>query len=241
MHRARPLLLLAMLALLPRWAAAGTPPDTATRGIRATFYGDMAQIASMRTLAILASGGALAGVCAVLETSSQGTDASEGNWWDESSDVGNAAGNAAIIGAVAGAALLVGHYSKSQSLYMAGSEMARSVLYSGVVTIALKAAVQRTRPDGAPYSFPSGHAAAAFSIAPVLAARFGIYAAVPAYLLAGVTAFGRVEERKHYPSEVVFGATLGLASGIAVTESDATFHGLAIVVEPEGVGLAKRF
>ena len=124
---------------------------------------------------------------------------------------------------------------------MAGSEMARSVLYSGVVTIALKAAVQRTRPDGGPYSFPSGHAAAAFSIAPVLAARFGIYAAVPAYLLAGVTAFGRVEEREHYPSDVVFGATLGLASGIAVTESDATFHGLAIVVEPEGVGLAKRF
>src|SRR5262249_33108238 len=144
------MLAVAVLAVLPRGAVAGAAPDS-SRSIRATFHRDMAQIASRRTLAILATGGALAGLCALVEDPTQGTDGSEGGWWDESSDVGNAVGNAAIIGGVAGAALLVGHFSRSESLYLTGSEMVRSVLYSGIATLGLKVATQRTRPNGGPY------------------------------------------------------------------------------------------
>jgi membrane-associated phospholipid phosphatase len=200
----------------------------------------MGQLASRRTFEILATGGALAGACALVENHQEGTDAPEGHWWDTSSDVGNAAGDAATIAAAAGAALVIGHFA-SPSLYLTGSEMARSLIYSGIATVALKAAVQRTRPNGQPYSFPSGHSAAVFSIAPVLGARYGPYVAIPAYMLAGVTACGRVEERAHYPSDVVFGAALGLASGIAVARSDASVPGLSIVVQPAGIGLATRF
>jgi len=225
------------------WAlksAAGAPLET-SQGVRATFHRDMAQIASKRTLAILAAGGAVAGVCALVEDPAPGVDAREGHWWDASSDVGNTAGNVATIGAVTGTVLLVGHLSGSESLSLTGSELARSVLYSGCITLALKAATQRTRPNGEPYSFPSGHSAAAFSVAPVLAARYGVLAAVPAYLLAGVTAFGRVEEREHFPSDVVFGAALGLASGVAVVRSDAASSSLSIIVRPGAVGLTARF
>jgi len=211
------------------------------QGVRATFHRDMTQIASKRTLAILAAGGALAGVCALVEDPAPGVDAREGHWWDASSDVGNTAGNVATIGAVIGTVLLVGHLSGSESLTLTGSELARSVIYSAGITLALKAATQRTRPNGEPYSFPSGHSAAMFSVAPVLAARYGILAAAPAYLLAGVTAFGRVEEREHFPSDVVFGAALGLASGVAVVRSDAASSSVSITVRPGAIGLTTRF
>src|SRR5437667_190973 len=69
----------------------------------------------------------------------------------------------------------------------------------------------------------------------------GALAAVRAYLLGGVTAFGRVEEREHFPSDVVFGAALGLASGVAVVRSDAASSSLSIIVRPGAVGLTARF
>lgn len=235
--------LMAVVAL-PGSAGAEAPPDSASgaaTSVLSVVRRDMGQLATKRTLAILAAGGALAGACALVEDPTQGTDAAEGGWWDESSDVGNVWGSAATLGVATGALLLVGHLTQSPDLYLTGSEMARSLVYSGVVVLALKAATQRTRPDGGSYSFPSGHSAAAFSVAPVLGARYGVYAAVPAYLLAGVTAFARVEERKHFPSDVVFGAAIGLASGIAVTQSDAAALKLSIVVQPEGIGLATRF
>src|SRR5258706_5321289 len=111
-----------------------------SQGVRATFHRDMAQIASKRTLAILAAGGALAGVCALVEDPAPGADAREGHWWDASSDVGNTAGNVATIGAVTGTGLLVGHLSGSESVSLTGSALAHSVIYSAGITLPLKAA-----------------------------------------------------------------------------------------------------
>jgi membrane-associated phospholipid phosphatase len=62
-------------------------------------------------------------------------------------------------------------------------------------------------------SFPSGHAAGAFSIATVIAQRYKSHRWVPwvAYGLAGVISFSRVPDLAHYPSDVFLGAALGYA------------------------------
>lgn len=66
-------------------------------------------------------------------------------------------------------------------------------------------------PFGKGSSFPSGHAAGAFSIATVIAHRYGNHRWVPwlAYGIAGVFSFSRVPDRAHYPSDVFVGAVLG--------------------------------
>ncbi len=66
-------------------------------------------------------------------------------------------------------------------------------------------------PFGKGSSFPSGHAAGAFSIATVIAHRYGNHKWVPwmAYGIATVFSFSRVPDRAHYPSDVFVGATLG--------------------------------
>jgi membrane-associated phospholipid phosphatase len=123
--------------------------------------------------------------------------------------------------------------------------MTRSLVYTSVLVTGLKVAFHRTRPNGGRYSFPSGHAAVAFAIAPVLARRFGLAAELSSYALAAGTAMGRMEDRKHYLSDVVFGAAVGTAIGIAVARDHpggATRPGaLSFVVRSSGVGLVARF
>jgi undecaprenyl-diphosphatase len=59
-------------------------------------------------------------------------------------------------------------------------------------------------------SFPSGHAASAFTAATVLA---GGPATPFLYGLAGMVAISRVYVRMHHASDIIAGAALGLAMG----------------------------
>jgi membrane-associated phospholipid phosphatase len=70
-----------------------------------------------------------------------------------------------------------------------------------------------TTPFGKGSSFPSGHAAGAFSIATVIAQRYGHHRWVPfaAYGIATLFSFSRVPDRAHFPSDVFVGAALGYA------------------------------
>jgi membrane-associated phospholipid phosphatase len=59
-------------------------------------------------------------------------------------------------------------------------------------------------------SFPSGDAAGAFAVATTIADRSReIYVDVLAYGLAGLAAFYRVHDKKHWPSDVFTGSLLG--------------------------------
>ena len=61
-------------------------------------------------------------------------------------------------------------------------------------------------------SFPSGHAVTAFALAFVLARAYPRYA-VPFYGLAVMVALSRVYLAKHFPSDVVAGAVVGILAG----------------------------
>lgn len=97
-----------------------------------------------------------------------------------------------------------------------GRDACETLAASFIVLESLKIAVNRTRPDGNPDSFPSGHSITAFCLAPVVNRYFGWQVGVPAYILATVTGFARVEGGYHYLSDVIAGATLGIVIGNAV-------------------------
>jgi len=118
-------------------------------------------------------------------------------------------------------------YAKQTALF-AGESLADVEILTAVV----KAVTRRTRPSSIPpegdfsdtwfktgwgssfsgaASFPSGHTIAAFSVATVIARRYGSHRWVPwvAYGLAGLVGFSRVTNQAHFPSDVFLGAALG--------------------------------
>ena len=99
--------------------------------------------------------------------------------------------------------------------------MTYDMLDAAVVNFAytelIKVAVGRERPNGQDNkSFPSGHTSNAFALAAVAERHYGWKLGVPAYLLAGVVGASRIQQDKHYLSDVVAGATLGYIVGRTV-------------------------
>ncbi|WP_332030643.1 phosphatase PAP2 family protein, partial [Kaistella sp.] len=79
----------------------------------------------------------------------------------------------------------------------------------------LKTSLKRTRPDGTAFSFPSGHTANAFASATMLAIEYGEnHRWVPyvSYAFASGIGVMRMANNKHYISDVLFGAGLGILS-----------------------------
>jgi hypothetical protein len=97
-----------------------------------------------------------------------------------------------------------------------GLDLIRAELEEEAIVQTLKFTVQRTRPDGTPYSFPSGHAAATFALAAVLERHLGYRFAWPTIAIATYVATSRLHDNVHYLSDVVFGAAIGTATGWTV-------------------------
>ncbi|HTI37114.1 MAG TPA: phosphatase PAP2 family protein [Vicinamibacterales bacterium] len=130
---------------------------------------------------------------------------------------GNVFGSLAFQFPLATAWWLTGHLTGSERGADAGRDLLRAQISAVSWTYAAKYMVNRTRPNGDPRSFPSGHASATFATATVLEQHYGWKVGVPMYALATYTAFERVHDRKHWPSDVTFGATVGFISARTVT------------------------
>jgi undecaprenyl-diphosphatase len=94
-----------------------------------------------------------------------------------------------------------------------------ALLPTNLIVEGLKRWTDRTRPDGehkrSNASFPSSHAANAFALATVLARRWRRWA--PVFVgVAGIVAFSRVYLNRHYVSDAVVGAVIGVACAILV-------------------------
>lgn len=106
-----------------------------------------------------------------------------------------------------------------------GISHVRGLIYTTGITHALKVTTQRRRPDDSdPFSFPSGHTSAAFSTATSLTYAYGWKAAFPAYGLAILSGLSRIADDKHWASDVVAGAFLGIIWGRASFYNTSTLH-----------------
>ena len=114
---------------------------------------------------------------------------------------------------------IVGDVVGSARTAAAGRDLLRAQISATSWTYALKYAVDRTRPNGDARSFPSGHTSSAFATAMVLQQHYGWKLGVPCFAAAAYTSASRVVDDKHWASDVVFGAFLGMVSARTVTVS----------------------
>ena len=115
----------------------------------------------------------------------------------------------------------VGKLAHSPQVTHVGSDLIRAQVLNAVITTSLKVVVDRQRPNGGHWSFPSGHTSATFASAATLHAHYGWKVGIPAYATAGFVAWTRVRDREHWLSDVAFGSAIGIVAGRTV----ASKHG----------------
>lgn len=90
---------------------------------------------------------------------------------------------------------------------------AASYISLGIMVNSLKYAICETRPDGSSAnSFPSGHTATAFMGAELVRLEYGTAYGVGAYLAAGTVGILRVYNNRHWVTDVIAGAGVGILS-----------------------------
>lgn len=150
---------------------------------------------------------------------------------------GKIIGSAAFQGGSGLLAYGVGRAGRMPKVSHVGLDIVRAQIVAQVFTHAVKFTVQRDRPDGTKFSFPSGHASATFASAAVLQRHLGWKAGIPAYTVASYVAFSRLHEDKHFLSDVIFGGALGMAVGRTVTRHGRSVYTWTPVVSPAMTGI----
>jgi len=119
-------------------------------------------------------------------------------------------------------------------------------------TFAIKGIADTDRPSdgvsGGGYGFPSYHTSSSFAMAAVADQYYGKTVGLPAYGLAALVGWSRIDGRDHDLSDVVFGAALGYAIGKSVSarhlNRDCGVRLLPYIEAPEavsGLSIETRF
>jgi membrane-associated phospholipid phosphatase len=130
---------------------------------------------------------------------------------------GQSLGGARVQIGSALATYAVGRMTGSRKIAHVGADLIQAQIMSQALTAAVKMTVRRTRPDGTQFSFPSGHSSVTFATATVLQRDLGWKAGIPAYGLATYVAASRIQDKRHFLSDVAFGAAIGIMAGRTVT------------------------
>lgn len=151
---------------------------------------------------------------------------------------GKTVGSFAVQTSAAFATYFVGRALNNSRVAVVGAKLVRAQIVAQTTTQAIKFSAKRTRPDGTTLSFPSGHTSSAFATATVLNAEFGWKAGVPAYAMAAWVGASRMEGKRHFFSDVVAGATIGILAGRSVTigRGPARFA-ISPMAAPGGIGV----
>ncbi len=158
---------------------------------------------------------------------------------DEFFDPGKYLGGSLVQVGGAFATYGIGKLSKHQGIELLGRDLVRAQVVTQSLTAGVKLLVRRERPDGSNQaSFPSGHSSGTFATATVLQRHYGWKVGVPAYTVAGYVAASRMNEGKHYLSDVVFGAAVGILVGRTVTlEIRNARFAVSPTLAPGGIGI----
>ena len=208
---------------------------------RALFAGaaeDFGRLATKDTAIILSIGGVAAAAGHLRDRPV--TDMMTGpSGWHGPLGPGETIGGARMQAAGAVLTYTLGRATGNQKIAHIGGDLIRAQILTQTLTLAVKTAVGRTRPDGTQYSFPSGHSAVTFASATVLQRNLGWKAGVPAYAVASYVAASRIQAKRHFLSDVTFGAALGIVAGRTVTigRGDRKFA-VSPMATPGGAGVS---
>jgi membrane-associated phospholipid phosphatase len=176
---------------------------------------DFVNLISPDTGIILGAGGALS--LAVHPADKRLARSAVNAPFEEAIDPGQVIGDGWVQFGGAVGTYLVGRATHNARIGALGGELIRAQVVAEVLTEGIKVTARRTRPDGNHLSFPSGHTSSTFATATVLQREFGWKVGVPAYAAATAVAVSRMTENKHYASDVIFGAAIGLVAGRRLT------------------------
>jgi membrane-associated phospholipid phosphatase len=130
---------------------------------------------------------------------------------------GAVSGGGVVMGSIVAGFFVASRFSDRQRFRAATYDLLTGMFTTEGYTVLLKAAVNRTRPSGPSSrfssSFPSGHTSTTFALASVLGRHAGWKAGLPAYAFASFVGASRVRFNRHYLSDVVAGAALGIIVG----------------------------
>ncbi|MBT6716988.1 MAG: phosphatase PAP2 family protein [Nitrospina sp.] len=156
---------------------------------------------------------------------------------------------------------IFGHFNENEKAKRTALIATESFLVTGLYTTVIKVAFGRHRPstgdsstsfDGFTTdhsSFPSGHTSTAFAIATVVANE---YEKVPyikpiSYGLAALTGLSRINDEKHWASDIFFGAALGYFTSKTILRLHNNKKGQHFTIYPRvdsqggGIVLSKKF
>ena len=198
---------------------------------------DFKNFASMDSLPLLAIGAVAAGLSAPIDP--HVTNRVVGAPVAKTFRSGNAFGTGKVQFASALATYAIGRVSNNPRVIDVGGKLFRAQFLAQAVTSTLKHTVNRTRPDGSDsFSFPSGHTSVTFASATVLQRELGWKVGLPAYAAAAAVGAARIEAKKHYLSDVAFGAAIGILAGRSVTVGKGNKRfALVPVATPGGAGV----
>jgi membrane-associated phospholipid phosphatase len=133
----------------------------------------------------------------------------------------------------ASATYAVGRLKDQPRVSHVGMDLIQSLALSEGLTQTLKYTTRRERPDhSSRNSFPSGHAADTFAFATAMERHLGWRYAVPAYIFASYVAVSRMPANRHWLSDAVFGASVGIIAGRTVTSREAHPFPVAVTYVP---------
>jgi hypothetical protein len=218
----------------PTGKSPAPPERSGLRVLASGILEDVTNLPSMSNLYLAALGGGLAAAVHPLDDDVNASLRGLEDVWVPGEYIGNAAvqlGAAVTVYAVG----RVRHQGKAAHL---GMDLMRAQIVASGITVGLKYATQRERPDGSDtHAFPSGHASVTFATATVLERHLGWRAGVPAYAVASYVSASRLHDNRHYLSDVVFGAAVGAIGGRTVTRHGRNVWTLAPVPVPGGLAL----
>ena len=160
------------------------------------------------------------------------------------SQAASTAGSFSVIAPATLGLFVAGRFAHDGRFRAFSYDAAQAAIVNGVYTGILKKAVHRERPDASDtLSFPSGHSSSAFALATVADRHYGWKVGVPSYVAASAIALSRISNDKHYLTDVVAGATLGIICGRTVVRTNGEPVGrqrqlsLVPVSDPQGTGV----
>lgn len=177
---------------------------------------DLWRFVSLETAGVLAAGGGAAAIGHIWDDDLV-TELQVNTQLNNAFEPGSKYGAFAVMLGGSFTLYAAGRVSRHPHIAVVGADLVRGQIVSQLWVQALKYTVQRERPDHSNnVSFPSGHAAGGFAAAVVLTRHYGWKAGIPAYAGATYIAAARVHDNKHYLSDVIFGAAMGIAGARTV-------------------------